>query len=320
MQGRSELRFIRGAPFLMRIERERLGGTLPSLALRPGGALAAAGRQQLVAVQPASVHVLDLTAHSWWAAAPCGSGSSSNASKQAQHAAAGGTVGATTAAGLHAAVTGRAVCGVGSKLLGFGGECEGRLLPAGACTQFLHPDLQAWLPAPPSADAAALQPAPRTAAALAHCPRTHAAFMYGGQGEGGALLGDLWRLDLGTLAWTRLDRLATCRPCTPNSHDTPSPAAGAALAVAPDGSRLWLMGGRVEGGRCSSTLHWCVAAGLAAVGKADECVTSRGSMLPGCRLHHPAAHGASLPGRFDLAGHYWAAVEPQTWCIDSRSQ
>lgn len=162
---------------------------------------------------------------------------------------------ATTAARSLMAVTGRAVCGVGSKLLGFGGECQGRLLPAGACTQFLHPDLQDWLPAPPAADAVAPQPAPRTAAGLVHCPRLHAAFLYGGQGEGGAMLGDLWRLDLGTMAWTRLNRLATCRP--PASHDAPPPAAGAALAVTPDGSRLWLMGGRLEGGRCSSALHWC---------------------------------------------------------------
>ncbi|KAL4458120.1 hypothetical protein ABPG75_012985 [Micractinium tetrahymenae] len=285
VQGRSELRFIRGAPFLVRIARERLGGTLPPLALHPGGSLAAAGRQQLVAVQPASLHVLDLAAHRWWASATAGcqnrsssSSSSSIKATTAQQTAAGSPARATTASPSYTAVKGRAVCGIGSKLLGFGGECEGRLLPAGACTQFLHPDLQAWLPAPPPAEAGAPQPAPRTAAALAYCPRLRAAFMYGGEGEGGALLGDLWRLDLSTMAWTRVDKLATCRPRTPNTHDTPPPAAGAALAVAPDGSRLWLMGGRLEGGRCSNALHW-----------------------------------------FDLNVHYWAAVEPQTWAIDSRS-
>ncbi len=315
MQGRSELRFIRGAPFLVRITRERLGGPPPPLPLLPGCALAAAGRQQLVAVQPASLHVLDVAAHRWQGEATCSSGGSSSPSQEAQQATGAGAVGATTAPWSLMTVTGRAVCGVGGNLLGFGGECQGRLLPAGACTQFLHPDLQDWLPAPPAADAAAPQPAPRTAAALVHCPRLHAAFLYGGQGEGGAMLGDLWRLDLGTMAWTRLDRLATCRP--PASHDAPPPAAGAALAVTPDGSRLWLMGGRLEVGRCSSALHWCdrgdvpCAAGLCG----SNCMAA-------CKLATPANSDPAslLLGRFDLNFNCWAAVEPPTWCIDPRSQ
>lgn len=325
-QSRSELRFLRGAPFLVRIARERLGGSQPRLSLRPGCALAAAGRQQLVAVQPASLHVLDLATHTWWAGTACGSGNGSTISQTAAQASASGVANAVAAAPSAPAVQGRAVCGVGSKLLGFGGECEGRLLPAGACTHFLHPDLQAWLPAPRPADAAAPSPAPRTAAALAHCPHSRAAFMYGGEGEGGALLGDLWRLDLGTMAWTRLDRLATCRPRTPNSLDTPPPAAGAALAVAPDGSRLWLMGGRLEGHRCSNALHWSVggARAHAVLGVQEARCTGTSCCMLACLLGvaSPAALAfpALLPRRFDLKTHYWAAVEPQAWSIDPRSQ
>lgn len=266
-QGRTELRFIRGAPFLVHIARQRLSGAVPPVALRPGNALGAAGRQ-LVLAEPAALHVLDIGSGAWWAAkASSGSDGGSASTSSAQQATGGdqqatGGDGPVEAGPLPAGVSGRATCSVGTKLLGFGGECGGQLLSTGT-TQFLHPDLQAWLPAPlPAAGAASPQPPPRIGAALAYCPRSNAAYMYGGQGEGGTCLGDLWRLDLGTMVWTQLNRLSATRPATecthprtPCAHEAPPPTSCAALAVTPDGDSLWLMGGRLESGRCSSALH-----------------------------------------------------------------
>ena len=247
--------FIKGAPWLVHVARQRLAGAGPAL-VAPGATLAAVGRQ-LVLEAPAPVgmgaagqhqllllHTLDLGSATWTRTGCCSNGS----------------CGSSDAAAA-APVIGRAVCCIGSKLLGFGGEQGGQLLAGSGATQFLLPDLREWLPAPPPADPSAPQPAPRQGAALAHCARTQAAYLFGGQGEGGACLSDLWRLDLGTLLWRRLDTAATSRPLserarTPCTQEAPQPCAGAGLAVSPDGSRLWLVGGRLENGRCTSALHW----------------------------------------------------------------
>ena len=264
-QSRSELRFIHSAPFLVHVRRERLSGGVPPAAClaRPGAALDVAG-WQLVLALPQGMHMLDLGSSKWRG----GSGSSSMVG--ARGSCCGGSAGAEDCITAAAAatpppatqhVTGRAVCSMGLKLLGFGGEFQGRLLPAS--TQYLHPDLLAWLPAPPPGDATAAEPLPRTHAALAYCPHTNSAYLFGGRGEGGSVLGDLWRLDLASMGWTRLDKMATRmaplsdRARTPCAYEAPPPLEGAALAVSPDGGRLWLMGGRLEGGWCSKALHWC---------------------------------------------------------------
>lgn len=244
---RAELRFVRGAPWLLRVERERLTGALPA-APQPGAWLAAAGRRLLLKCPPATeaeegpqqgvLHSLD-PASGVWSSAVCSGG---------------GVDGV-------APVVGRAVCSVGSKLLSFGGSQQGQLLPSHLCTQLLLPDLLEWRAAPPPADPAAPQPTPRRDAALAHCPQSNAAYLYGGRGADGVCLGDLWRLDLATHAWQQLDTVATSRPLadrarTPCASEVPPPRCGAALAVSPDGSRLWLMGGRLDSGHSTSALHW----------------------------------------------------------------
>ena len=182
------------------------------------------------------------------------------------------TTGACTAVGAPTpAVIGRAVCSLGGKLLGVGGAtaASGKLLLS---NQLLHPDLPGWQLAPDSADIHATSPPPRQHAALAYTPRAHAAFLFGGQGEDGCCLNDLWRYDLRTRAWSRLDassgggggsqtsRTLSARPAASSaaaaSNAMPLPCHSAGLAVSPDGSRLWVMGGALEGGRCSSALHW----------------------------------------------------------------
>lgn len=236
---RSELRFVRGAPWLVHVGRERLTGPAPAAA-QPGGTLAAVGRR-LVLEGPSSgdagdqpgqlqLHSLDLGSGAW---------------------------AATPASGP--AVEGRAVCSVGGKLLGVGSSCGGELLAGAAFAQFMAPDLQQWLPAPPPAGPPGAQPPPRRDAALAFCPRAGAAFLFGGTGEKGTTLGDLWHFDLARSTWSRLDTAASGRAAAQEpgcTHTAPPPCSGAALAVSPDGGRLWLMGGRLEGGRCSRALHW----------------------------------------------------------------
>lgn len=257
---RSELRFVQGQPWLLHVGRQRLTGAAPA-APQPGCSLAAAGRR-LVLEAPAggsaaaeeaggeqaagrrSLHTLDVAAGVWAPAAPDNSGSGGGAEAPS--------------------VAGRAVCSVGGKLLGFGGALPGgALLPAGSTTAQLVPDLPQWVPAPAPADAAAALPAPRQGAALAYCPRANAVFMYGGRAQDGRCLDDLWRYDVAQARWARLDTAATARqlpaadrartPCIP---ERPPACEGAALAVSEAGDRLWLMGGALEDGRCSSELHW----------------------------------------------------------------
>ncbi|PRW18416.1 cell polarity tea1p [Chlorella sorokiniana] len=269
---RSELRFVEGRPWLLHVGRERLTGALPPAA-QPGAALAAAGRRLVLEApsggvaepsglqQPSgqhSMHTLDLSSGVWTSAATEQAGGSSSSTELA-------------------AISGRAVCSIGGKLLGFGGACpDGSLLSAASATQQLLPDLPHWAPAPAPAEAAVL-PAPRQGAALAYCSSANAAFMYGGQAQDGRCLDDLWRYDVALARWTRLDSAATARhlpaadrartPCIP---ERPLPCSGAALAVSEAGDRVWLMGGTLEDGRCSNDLHW-----------------------------------------FDIGLRYWAAVEPQ---------
>ena len=236
---RSELRFMRSTPWLVHVCRQHTTGAAPG-ALQAGGALAAAGRRLVLELGAAAVpagaggrgaqgtHILDLPTRTWSAAA-CAE-----------------------------AVVGRAFCSAGSQVLGFGGRCRGELLAGDAATQLFAPDLQQWLPAPAPADASAPQPPPRVSGALAYCPRANAAYLYGGQGQNGTCLGDLWRYDLARACWSRLlassaGRPAAERACT---HEAPPPCRGGALAVSQDGSRLWLMGGCLDSGRCSSSLHW----------------------------------------------------------------
>lgn len=265
-QSRTELRFVRDGPWLIHVRPERLTGLAPAAPLLPGGTLAVAGRQMLLeAWQPAArggaeqqpghgheqgqghqqavQHMLDLSAARWGAV---GGGASAHQP-------------AASAEGMHEPVSGRAVCSIGEKLLGFGGTRNGKFV--GGSTEFFHPNLRQWLPAPPPADPAVQQPPPRHSAALAYCPNAHAAFLYGGQGEGGTLLGDLWRLDCTSMAWKQLDshKQPTAvgeRARTPCPQEAPPSSTGAALAVSTDGSRLWLMGGRLDSGRCSNALHW----------------------------------------------------------------
>ncbi len=253
---RSELRFVEGQPWLLHVGRERLTGALPAAA-QPGCTLAAAGRRLVLEgpagaaseqtgsmQQPSEGHrliTLDLSSGTW---------ASTTADQQG---------GSTESAGIN----GRAVCSVGSKLLGFGGACpDGSLLPAATATQQLLPDLPHWETTPVPAEAAAL-PEPRQGAALAYCAKTNAAYMYGGQAQDGRCLGDLWLYDVAFARWTRLDSAATARhlpaadsartPCIP---ERPPPCSGAALAVSEAGDRVWLMGGLLEDGRCSNELHW----------------------------------------------------------------
>ena len=257
---RSELRFVQGQPWLLHVARQRLTGAAPA-APQPGCTLAAAGRR-LVLEAPASaaaeeagadhvagrrsVHTLDVAAGVWATTTADGSSGANGSGTES------------------AGVTGRAVCSVGGKLLGFGGALPGgALLPADSATAQLVPDLPQWVPAPAPAEAGDALPAPRQGAALAYCPRTSAAFMYGGRAQGGRCLDDLWRYDVAQARWARLDAAATARqlpaadrartPCIP---ERPPPCEGAALAVSEAGDRLWLMGGALEDGRCSSELHW----------------------------------------------------------------
>lgn len=245
VQGRSELRFVRGAPWLLQVARERLVGALPG-APQPGCSLVVAGRRLVLegptasggstaggsAAAPSSgLHFLDLGSNTWAAAAA---------------AAAGGEALPPPPA---APVEGRAVCSVGSRLLGFGGCSGGRLLDAATATQLLLSDLQQWLPAPPPAELAVAQPPPRRDAALAYSPAAGTAYLFGGKGADGRCLADLWAYDLRRSAWTRLDALATSRPQpaagerarTP-CYEAPAPCCGAALAVSDDGSRCGTLG------------------------------------------------------------------------------
>jgi hypothetical protein len=326
-QSRSELRFIKGAPWLVHVARQRLTGAGPAVIV-PGGMLAAVGRH-LVLEAPAPVgveaagqhqrlllHTLDLGTATW---------TSTDCSSNGSHSSKGSSSSNNNAAAL---VIERAVCSIGSKLLGFGGERGGQLLAGSGATQFLLPDLREWLPVPPPADSSAPQPAPRQGAALAYCARTQAAYLFGGQGEGGACLSDLWRLDLGTLLWRRLDTAATSRPLserarTPCIQEAPQPCAGAGLAVSPDGTRPWLVGA-----------GWTTAAAPAPStgehgGWAEVFVLCFPQQMLGLHSSAPAMDVSLLPVchcclhvcRYDLTLNYWAVVDAeQAGAIEPRAQ
>ncbi|KAI3435547.1 hypothetical protein D9Q98_001612 [Chlorella vulgaris] len=247
-QARSQLRFVRESPWLVHIRPQRLGGVLPNSVL-PGSCLALAGRQLLLEGPeeegqelggggPAGqLHMLDLSSGQWSARRRGVEGAPSPGQPPASIA----------------PVSGRAMCGIGDKLLGVGGTCCGQLLG----TKVFHPSLREWLPLPPPADASALQPPLRHSAALAYCPASHVAYLFGGQGEAGCLA-DLWCLNCTSMEWRQLDTVSS-RPGESarlqGSLDAPPPSSGAALAVSEDGSRLWLMGGRLDSQRCSNALH-----------------------------------------------------------------
>lgn len=68
------------------------------------------------------------------------------------------------------------------------------------------PDVMAWVPAPQQADAPPLAPAPcpRAGHAMAYCAASNCVYLFGGAAEGQRLLGDLWRLQMGTFQWDQV--------------------------------------------------------------------------------------------------------------------
>ncbi|KAK9825409.1 hypothetical protein WJX81_002378 [Elliptochloris bilobata] len=131
-----------------------------------------------------------------------------------------------------------------SKMLIFGGVRGVRLTNE---VSVLHTDTMQWGAA---AVRGSVLPAPRRCAA-ASCSRDKM-FVFGGEGEGGQLLADLWELNLETTHWSQV----SFQPGggSGRSHNAPPSARrGASLCAGDDGRHLWLFGG-CDGARCLGDL------------------------------------------------------------------
>eukprot|EP00887_Chlorella_sp_A99_P001525 scaffold8.g1525.t1 len=258
------LRFAFSEPWMVTVRRERLVGAAPPA--RAGCALActagASGAQLVVwgGSSTAGIQRLDL-----------------DASHSPLHSLAWRE--ALQPAGLPA-LEGLGLASLGPKLLAFGGKSADGLQPATPC--FFSPATQQVVQAPPSACTSGAAPGRRYGHAMAFSEALNAVFVFGGTDEAGEALSDLWCLRLEDMRWEGLSAMAStsARGAAPTA---PEPRSGAALAAAPDGCRLWLMGGRDAGGRCLGDLRYYD------LQLHSWALVEPGGVLPQPRWHHVMA-------------------------------
>ncbi|KAL3154619.1 hypothetical protein ABBQ32_014069 [Trebouxia sp. C0010 RCD-2024] len=219
--GGTELKILFGEAWLFGVTRQRLGGEVPFA--REGNTLCCFGGKLVVMYggqnhdgtgvggQQREVNPLPLDSLAWQP--PLGVKTSDFINN-------------------HSAVT-----VARTKMVSYSGQRGGELLED---VTILHTDSMKWVTPIIRGGSA---PPPRVGHSAACC--RDKVFIFGGMGEGGVLLNDMWEWHMDTLHWTPVRDFQTAGG---HSMDPPSARKGASLSSSEDGRRLWLFGGNTGAG------------------------------------------------------------------------